>query len=101
MARTRGLACSTSITSEVTPRAWARATSARINAEPRPRPCHASATTTPISVTLEPGAGLVRGHGVSDDDAIPDGDHGVDVGVAARQQVEQAGVGVTGPKNLR
>src|SRR5690349_3235782 len=51
MASTRRLPGSTSMASAVTPRAWARAISARINAAPTPRRCQASATTTPTSVT--------------------------------------------------
>jgi hypothetical protein len=38
----------------VAPRASARLASARVRAEPTPRRCRASATTTPISVTREP-----------------------------------------------
>ena len=37
------------------------------------------------------GLGPVRRHGVPDDDAVPDGDQGMDVGVTARQQVKQGG----------
>jgi hypothetical protein len=50
MASTRWLPGSTSMVADVTPRALARATSARISAEPTPWPCQASATTTPTSV---------------------------------------------------
>jgi hypothetical protein len=45
----------TSIAAEVTPRARALVTTARISAEPMPWCCQASATTTPMSVT--PGQG--------------------------------------------
>src|SRR6185437_15808112 len=88
MASTRRLPGSTSMASAVTPRAWARAISARISAAPTPRRCQASATTTPTSVTRLP-FGQVGGHGVPDDDAVGDGDDGIDVGRAAGQQVEQ------------
>ena len=92
MASTPRLPGSTSIASDVTPRAWARVTSVRISAAPTPRRCQASATTTPTSVTRAPQGSLgpVRGHGVPDDDAVRDGDYGVDVGGPAGQQVEQA-----------
>jgi len=38
----------------VAPRARARATRARISRDPTPRPCHSSATTTPMSATRVP-----------------------------------------------
>ena len=59
MASTARLLGSTSMLTPVTPRAWARPTSARISAAPTPRPCQASATTTPMSV-ISPASGLAR-----------------------------------------
>ena len=44
----------------------------------------------PAGVRANP-FGQVGGHGVPDDDAVGDGDDGVDVGRAAGQQVEQTG----------
>jgi len=38
----------------VAPRARARVTSVRISHDPTPRPCHSSATTTPMSATRVP-----------------------------------------------
>jgi hypothetical protein len=67
----------------VTPRAWALLTSARISAEPTPRPCQPSATTTPMSAVAPParaaggstvGALRWHGHGVPDDHTVPDRD---------------------------
>ena len=45
---------STSMVSEVTPRAWAAVISTFISAEATPRPCQASATTTPTSAVRVP-----------------------------------------------
>jgi len=45
---------------------------------------HAGAAGIPVIL------GTVRGHRVPDDDAVRDGDYGVDVGGPAGQQVEQA-----------
>ena len=93
MASIRWLPGSTSMVSEVTPRARAPAISARISAEPTPWPCHASATTTPASAARAPRrAALVHGHGVPDDHAVPDRDHHVGAAVAAGHRAEHPGV---------
>src|SRR5580704_17519655 len=93
MARTWRLPSSTSISSTDTPRAWAPVTIARISAAPTPRPCQASSTTTPMSVTRVPrgvlGLKPVHGHGVPHYRAAPDRDHGVDVIGTAGQRPEQ------------
>jgi hypothetical protein len=42
------------MTRVVAPRARARMTSMRISHDPTPRPCHSSATTTPMSASSVP-----------------------------------------------
>jgi len=54
IAMTWSLPCMTSIVTDVTPRTWAPAIKARTSAEPTPRRCQTSATTTPMSVVRDP-----------------------------------------------
>jgi hypothetical protein len=89
MASTWSLLGSTSMLSDVTPRAWARLISARTSAEPTPlalpgvRHHHSD-----ISHRAAPGGGPVGGHGVPDDDAAVDGDQYIDAASDAGQLAE-------------
>ena len=102
MATAPSLPCSTSIVTEVTPRTWAPAISARTSADPTPWRCQASATTTPISVVWTPPDAhesaampcpmMAPPRVASTASVVPPPPH---------RSLSRAGPGVMGEKNLR